>query len=89
MNVCITESLCCTVEINNAVNQWYFNEINLKTHILLNIIIDSIDMNFSKLQDIGEDREAWCAVVHKVARVEHDLVTEQQNTFWKTYFFKI
>ena len=57
MNVCKTESLCYTVEIN-TVNQQYFNKINLKTHILLNIIIDSMDMNFSKLQDIVEDREA-------------------------------
>ena len=67
MNVCKTESLCYTVEIN-TVNQQYFNKINLKTHILLNIIIDSMDMNFSKLQDIVEDREAWCAVVHRFAK---------------------
>ena len=28
--MCITESTCCTAEINNIVNQLYFNKINLK-----------------------------------------------------------
>ena len=31
-------------------------------------IIDSTDMNLSKLQEIGEDREAWRAAVHGVAQ---------------------
>ena len=41
-------------------------------------IIDSIDMNLSKLQEIVKDREAWCAAVHGVTKnmtgvkVEHD-----------------
>ena len=39
-------------------------------------IIDSMDMNFSKLWEIVMDREAWCAVVHEVTK-RHDLVTEQ------------
>ena len=32
----------------------------------LGIITDSMDMNFSKLQKIVEDRGAWCAAVHGV-----------------------
>ena len=31
-------------------------------------IFDSMDMNLSKLQEIVKDREAWCAVVHGVAK---------------------
>ena len=32
----------------------------------LNGIIDSMDINVSKLQEIVKDREALCAVVHEV-----------------------
>ena len=31
-------------------------------------IIDSMDMSFSKLQEIVKDREAWNAIVHGVAK---------------------
>ena len=31
-------------------------------------ITDSTDMNLSKLQEIVEDREAWRAAVHGVAK---------------------
>ena len=39
-------------------------------------LTDSMDMNFSKLQEIVEDRGAWCALVHEVA--ESDM-TERLN----------
>ena len=37
---------------------------------LLDIITDSVDINLSKLQEIVEDRGAWCATVHGVAKNE-------------------
>ena len=35
-----------------------------------NGIIDSMDMNLSKLQEIVKDREVWHAAVHGVAKCQ-------------------
>ena len=34
----------------------------------LDSITDSVDMNLSKLWEIVKDREAWCPIVHGVAK---------------------
>ena len=44
-------------------------------------IIDSMSVSLSKLQEIVKDREAWCAAVHGLKRVRHNLATEQQQKF--------
>ena len=44
----------------------------------LDSIADSLDMNLSKLQEIVEDRGAWCPPVHE-SQSWTDLVTGQQQ----------
>ena len=34
----------------------------------LDSVLDSMDMNLSKLQEIMTDRKAWCAAVHEVVK---------------------
>ena len=36
----------------------------------LDIITNSMNINFSKLQDIVEDKEAWRSAVHGVAELD-------------------
>ena len=45
----------------------------------LDNIIDSMDMNLSKLWEIMEDRGAWHAVVMRSQRAGQDLANKQQK----------
>ena len=36
-------------------------------------ISDSVDVSFSKLQEIVKDRAAWCAAVHSVTKSQTQL----------------
>ena len=38
-----------------------------------------MDMSLSKFWEMVTDREAWSAALHRVERVRHDWVTEQQQ----------
>ena len=42
-------------------------------------ITDSIDVSLSKLQETVKDRESWCAALHGVTKIGHNLATEQQQ----------
>ena len=35
---------------------------------MIGCIIDSMEMNLSKLWEVVKNREAWCAAVHGVAK---------------------
>ena len=43
-------------------------------------ITKSMDMTLNKLQEIVKDRKAWCAAVHGLQTIRHDLATEQRTT---------
>ena len=46
----------------------------------LDNIINSMDMNLSKLQEVVEDRGAWCVAVHEVRKNGTELNEQQPET---------
>ena len=45
----------------------------------LDSITDSMDTNLCNLQETVKDREAWHAAVHRVAKSQTNLATEQRQ----------
>ena len=68
------DSLEKTLMVEKSVGK---RRMGLQRMRWLDSINDSRDINLSKLQEVVEDRGAWCAAGHEVT-VRHDLVTEQQ-----------
>ena len=54
---CLSETYCLT-------------QNSLMRQLGINSITDPTDMNLSKIQDIVEDRGAWCAIVHESMRLQ-------------------
>ena len=50
-------------------------------------ITDLLDMNLSKLQEMGKDREAWRAAVHVVAESDGSKVKVFSSTTFQMHQF--
>ena len=48
--------------------------------------ITDLGMSLSKLRETVKDREAWCAAVHGITKIGHDLVTEQHQQMVKNLY---
>ena len=74
-------------EKTRCQNMYYFQslydvKITFNYFISYIYIIDSMDMNLSKLWEIIKDREAWHAAAHGLQRVGHDWATELNWVEW-------
>ena len=57
----------------DAGKDWGKKEKGVTEDDWVNGIIDSMDMSWSKLQDILKDREAWHAAVHRFTKSQTQL----------------
>ena len=53
---------------------------------MVNSITDSMDINLSEFREIVKDKEDWYAAVHRLQRVGHNLVTEQQYSYFVNFY---
>ena len=60
-----TDSLGKTLMLGKIEGKWKSGRLRMRW---LDTITDSMDMNFSRLQEIVEDSGAWHAAVHGVSK---------------------
>ena len=67
------------LEKTDAGKDWRQEEKGMIEDWVVHGIINSLDMNLTKLWEIVEDRGAWQAAVHGLQRVRRNLDTVQKQ----------